>query len=100
MGDTYVIAWSDRELLCVINLSVSDRNNVIDILLDNPSKDWVSNPIRSLIVTAVSKKISEFELWEFSSDLSEEEITLQFYNSSTRFKENIRGNGVLIFSQE
>ena len=93
----YVIAWSDKGLDAVINLSIAEKERFIMILMDDPAANFISNPIRDLIVHyTISKKIGH-EIWEVISELTEEEIVEEFTKSPCEIKNEIRANGELIF---
>lgn len=97
-GDRYIIAWSSNKLMAVVNMTEDDKRQFVRILIDDPAKDLHSNPIRDLIVSAVSNKVSGFELWEVDSHLDEDTIRQEFEVIPEVIKSEIRETGNLIYA--
>ena len=94
----YIIGWSTNRPMCLVNLTEEDKRQVMRILMDDPAKDLQSNPIRDIIVHAVSNGIKGFELWEVNSYLKDADIQKEFITSPDIIKSEIRQHGTLIFA--
>lgn len=79
-------------------MTEDDKLQFVRILSDDPAKDLHSNPIRDLIVSAVSNKVGGFELWEVDSHLDEDTIRQEFEAMPDTIKSEIRENGNLLYS--
>ena len=96
--NTYVIAWATDRQMTLVNMTEDTKRQVIRIIMDDPAKDLHSNPIRDLIVHAVSNRIPGFELWEVDSYLDETTIREEFDTSPDTIKSEIREHGTLLYA--
>lgn len=95
----YYIMWSSSGLETVFNFTKHDKQYILDILGEENDAGRVGNPMRGMIVNAVSNGRQCIELWEIESPLSEEEIIAEFENSAQELKQEIRKYGNLIFAR-
>lgn len=91
--------WSASGLETIFNFTKHDKQYILDILGEENHTDRVGNPMREMIVNAVSNGRLCIELWEIASPLSEEEIIAEFENSVQELKQEIRKHGNLIFAR-
>ena len=85
-GDTYILVWSPTKLESVINLTLSEKQRLIMLLVDDPQANHLGNPVRDWIVHCVSNQKRGYEIWQVTSDYTEEEITGMFWDSQTQSK--------------
>lgn len=98
VGDRYVVAWSVTRLIKIVNLTAHEKELLVMILLEDPARKLVSNPIRDLIVHGVSTGIPGFELWEVASSLDEDQLIAEFTETPETIKQEIRESGKLIYT--
>lgn len=97
-GTRYIVMWSDRGLEQVIDYDLSERRHLVRLLTDDPAAKLTSNPVRDMIVHAVIDGTRSYEIWEVSSEMTEEELLLEFENSPTTVQDEIRSVGILIYN--
>lgn len=98
MDSQYLIAWSNRGLERILNLTYHSQKHMLDVLMENPESKYISNPIRDIIVNGVISGKS-FEIWQIYSSLSEKEIIDAFETEGESTKQEIRITGELIFAK-
>lgn len=90
-----IVMWSTNGIESILDVDDHNKNLMISILRDQLDTRLQGNPIRGMIVTAVSNKLKCCELWEVESTITAEELIQDF---SEDIKSRIRQHGILLYS--
>ena len=103
MNRIFIVRWSETELVSLVDFGMSksehEYEQVMRVLRDTPDDPWeqTSNPVRDMIVHSVSDRNNRYEIWEFETDVSEDELLDESRNIEL-FKMKIRSIGEEIYS--
>lgn len=90
--------WSDKGLQRVVNFDAHEKSYVIKVLMEDPTVNHTSNPVRDMVVHAVTNVARSYEIWEVVSTMTEEELLSEFENSTATVQDEIRSVGSLIYN--
>jgi hypothetical protein len=91
----YIIMWHDDVIEMLFNYTVQEKQQIIDILADRPTKQCPN--IKHLLLKATADGDRKYEIWLFGTDTPETEIYQQWDQDSELVKAAIRkvGDSVL-----
>lgn len=96
MSDRYLVMWCNEGLETLINLSMHERDTVLQVL-KGESITW-KNPIQYMILRARYNNQRHYEIYTFESEIPEVSILEMFDTEPQTIVDAIRRVGVKLYS--
>lgn len=92
----FLAMWDILGLECLMDVTAAEQENIVNILRGEPARH--TNPIQMMILRARFNSQRHYEIYYFTSSMTEEEIRYAFQECPQTMVDAIRTHGQQVYS--